>query len=79
MAKIVYEDALVTEYDDGREEVRFTDEEWAVMMRDPAFGYVFPCGHRRPENSDGTCWECEALMSAAEPFDIEAFHERHGH
>ena len=34
--RIVYEDALITEYDDGTEEVRFTDDEWAVMAANPA-------------------------------------------
>ena len=47
MAHIVYEDELITEYSDGREEVRFTDEEWAVMMADPvAWGYACERGHR---------------------------------
>lgn len=62
---IRYEDPLITEYADGTEEVRFTDAEWAVMMRDPAFGYVRRCGH--PTNANqygeyGDCPICESLM-----------------
>ncbi len=78
MAHIVYEDPLVTEYSDGTEEVRFTEEEYAAMAADPVrFGYAFPCGHRRPENTDGTCWECEAI---GERDDWMAeFHQRRGH
>lgn len=65
MSHVTYEDAMVTEYSDGREEVRFTDAEWAQMMSDPAFGYVRSCGHRyaldtygQPSGSD--CMACEA-------------------
>jgi hypothetical protein len=45
LSYITYEDDLVTEYSDGREEVRFTEAEWAAMRSDPAFGYVRRCGH----------------------------------
>lgn len=41
MAQVVYEDEFVTEYNDGTEEVRFSDDEWAVMAADPArFGFA---------------------------------------
>lgn len=42
--RIVYEDELVTEYDDGTEEVRFTPAEYEAMAADPAtFGLA--CRH----------------------------------
>lgn len=44
-ARVVYEDEFITERADGTEEVRFSDREWEVMSRDPAFGYVHRCGH----------------------------------
>lgn len=70
MTRIVYEDEFITEYDDGTEEVRFTDAEWEQMLTDPRFGYVFSCGHRIPVDThgqpggDGTCWICEAEHEA---------------
>lgn len=68
MARVTYQDEFITEYDDGTEEVRFTAEEWAVMLSDPKFGYVCHMGHRLPANhhlGDGTCWECEGEAEAA--------------
>ena len=35
-ARIVYQDTTVTEYDDGTEEVRFTQAEWEHMAAHPA-------------------------------------------
>jgi len=55
---ITYQDDLVTERSDGSEEVRFTDAEWAVMMKDPAFGYVRPCGHPTNANQFGEMGDC---------------------
>ena len=44
--KIVYEDRYVTEYDDGTEEVRFSDAEARAMAQDPVyFGYSCRAGH----------------------------------
>lgn len=66
---VVYEDELVTEYRDGTEEVRFTDAEWAVMMEDPAYGYVCVRGHRidRPGSWDAAegCMNCFNEREAA--------------
>ena len=47
MTYITYQDAQVTEYSDGTEEVRFTDEEWAIMLADPKYGYVCRAGKHR--------------------------------
>ena len=64
MARIVYMDQFVTEYDDGTEEVRFTADEWEVMLTDPAFGYVCHNGHRLSDSDrsyiamEGICPSC---------------------
>lgn len=61
MSRIVYEDAYVTEYDNGDEQCRFTDREWEVMLSDPAFGYVCHNGHRLSDADHryGACLSCE--------------------
>lgn len=63
MARTVYEDARVTEYDDGTEEVRFSQDEERIMARNPRyFGYVLACGHpRSAAMGDGCCGACEGL------------------
>lgn len=64
MARIVYEDEGITEYDDGTETVRFSEAEWEVMLNDPAFGYVCRNGHRLSESdnrfivAEGICPHC---------------------
>lgn len=64
MARIVYQDEGITEYDDGTEEVTFTEAEWEVMLNDPAFGYVCHNGHRLNDAdrrfivSEGICPTC---------------------
>lgn len=64
MARVVYEDEFVTEYDDGTEDVRFTDAEWEVMLNDPRFGYVCQNGHRLSDSDrrfisvEGICPWC---------------------
>jgi hypothetical protein len=65
MTYAYYEDDLVTEYSDGTEEVRFTNEELEAMAADPVrFGLVRRCGHAfsfaygSPVDSD--CMICEA-------------------
>jgi hypothetical protein len=58
MAYKTFEDDLVTEYSDGREEVRFTESEWSVMMTDPSFGYVRSCGHPTNANQYGEYGDC---------------------
>jgi hypothetical protein len=65
LSYITYEDDLVTEYSDGREEVRFTEAEWAAMRADPVrFGLARPCGHPLSYDADGQpissdCLVCE--------------------
>lgn len=45
--QVVYHDEFITEYDDGTEEVRFSDDEYKAMMQDPVyFGYACLNGHR---------------------------------
>lgn len=72
MRRIVYEDATITEYADGREEVRFTADEWERMLADPAFGYVCRLGHRLSDADHryGACLTCEHL--AEYEYDPEA-------
>lgn len=66
MARIVYQDTFITEYDDGTEDVRFTDDEWERMLSDPAYGYVCEHGHRLNGTDhqyivvQGICPHCEA-------------------
>jgi len=63
-ARIIHESKFVTEYDDGTEEVRFSEEEWDIMLKDPRFGYILGCGHPATASlSDGSCSICEGLMS----------------
>lgn len=72
-AAVVFEDARVTEYADGTEAVRFTEEEWAIMLADPAFGYVCRSGRHRVDSPafqewairEGGCMTCSAEMEAA--------------
>lgn len=62
MAHAIYEDALYTAYDDGTEEVRFTDAEWAMMLDDPAtFGLCCENGHWGDHTwrEQGICIRCE--------------------
>jgi hypothetical protein len=67
--RIVYEDATITEYDDGTTDVRFTDREWEIMLNDPKFGYVCggPSKHRMTEGDRryGGCLSCESEAEAA--------------
>lgn len=63
--RVVYQDQFITEYNDGTEEVRFTDTEWEVMLTDPAFGYICNFGHRLTKSDhhyivvQGICPHCE--------------------
>ena len=72
MARIVYEEinengSGIREFDDGTEEVFFSEEEWEVMMSDPAFGYVCRAGHAMSESDHhfGSCLTCEAMAEEA--------------
>lgn len=64
MAEKVYEDDLITEYSDGSTDVRFTGDEWEMMLNDPAFGYVCANGHRLSDSDrqfiaiEGICPNC---------------------
>lgn len=76
MARVTYQDATITEYDDGTEEVRFTDAEWERMLADPAFGYVCHNGHRLNDSDhrfmqvEGMCPSCFADAEAWGEDDI---------
>lgn len=64
MPNVTYQDAGLTEYDDGTSEAHFTDAEWAVMMEDPArFGYTCKAGHgwSDAEREHDHCVECESF------------------
>lgn len=73
MARKVYEDERVTEYDDGTEEVRFSEDEWKVMERNPRyFGLVQQCGHALgAAMGDGCCGTCEGLMDEMQYCETE--------
>lgn len=65
MARIVYQDSRVTEYADGTEEVRFSDDENAIMERNPRyFELCLPCGHSRSYYN--ACEGCNACLTLAE-------------
>lgn len=69
--RIVYESRLVTEYEDGTEDVRFTDDEYAAMaLRPRFFGLVLQCGHALGlyNAAEG----CNACLSIAEAYDEES-------
>lgn len=62
---------MITEYDDGTEEVRFSDAEWGEMMRDPVyFGYSCPQGHRLREDDSFVLAEgCPTCFAFHESLD----------
>lgn len=70
--QVVYHDEFITEYDDGTEEVRFSDDEYKAMMQDPVyFGYACLNGHRIREDdpfvmAEG-CPYCFGASEAGEP------------
>lgn len=66
MSTIVYQDERVTEYRDGTEEVRFSEDEHEFMAANPRyFGLCLPCGHARSAAmGDGGCNVCEGLFDA---------------
>ena len=72
-ARITYQDSRVTEYEDGTEEVHFSDNEYNVMARSPRyFGLCLPCGHSNSHYDP--CEGCNACFCLAEtdPEDREA-------
>lgn len=74
MSRIIYQDDLITEFDDGTEEVRFTDAEWAMMMEDPVrFGYACPSGHAwsDSEREHDHCHTCVAAQEADHDDEID--------
>lgn len=76
---VVFESDTYRQYGDGREEVFFTAEEWEVMVKDPAFGYVRRCGHRttfqeRQRGIFGDCLECEFAGDIAEQAEYYRTH-----
>ena len=72
MATPVFESALVTEYDDGTEEVRFTEDEWKIMNASPRyFGLVLQCGHALSfYNAAEGCNACFAIGEAGDEADL---------
>ena len=59
--RIVHEEPGYRMYEDGSEEVSFTDEEWAEMLSDPKYGYVCNSGRHRLTDADrreGGCMAC---------------------
>jgi hypothetical protein len=71
---VVYQDERVTEYADGTEEVRFSDDEYKIMARSPRyFGLVLQCGHAlSAAMGDGGCGTCESLFDAMQYAETEA-------
>lgn len=73
MARIVHEEindagSGIREFDDGTEEVLFSEAEWAQMLEDPKFGYVCQGGRHRMTDADhryGGCMACEYEAEAA--------------
>ena len=67
MAKVVYEQinedgSGIREWDDGEEEVFFSEAEWEVMMDDPKYGYICAARLHRMTDADhryGGCLACE--------------------
>ena len=74
MARVVFDSPLVTEYDDGTEEVRFTEDEWKVMSDSPRyFGLVLQCGHALSfANEAEGCLACFAIAEDSQYGDEEA-------
>ena len=74
MARVTYQDDSITEYDDGTEEVRFTDAEWEAMLADSRFGYVCRLGHRQgdADHRYGACLTCEHMAEYEYDPDDEA-------
>lgn len=72
--RVVYQDDQVTEYDDGTEEVRFTDDEHDVMARSPRyFGLCLPCGHdNKFFNAAEGCSACLDISEAGEDYELAA-------
>lgn len=71
MSKIVYQDARVTEYADGTEEVSFSEDEHAFMAANPRyFELVLRCGHSR--SFYNYCEGCNACLDIMESADPEA-------
>ena len=71
--RITFQDETITEYEDGTEEVRFSDAEWAEMEKRPRyFGLCLPCGHALSAAwGDGTCGTCEGLMDELQHCETE--------
>jgi hypothetical protein len=66
---IRYQDATITEYADGTEEVRFSNAEWEIMRKDPAFGYVRHCGHPTNANQFGEFGDCPICEAGYADYD----------
>ncbi len=73
MAQILYEDDTLRVWNDGTEEAFFTDEQWAEMLSDPAYGYICQAGKHRIDGGERNwspaegCMSCFAESEAWEP------------
>ena len=77
--RVTYEDEFVTEYENGTEEVRFSDAEWNTMHQDPvAFELSCRNGHRLNRNwtyyyNTGDCLTCVNDYEMIDPDDEDSF------
>ncbi len=74
-AHVVYEDDLYTMYDDGTEQVRFTEAEADAMAADPLYFGLVACRRLHPLSallSDGSCGMCEYEGEVAYYAELEA-------
>jgi hypothetical protein len=66
MSYIAYEDEGLRVWSDGREEAFFTDEEWAIMLSDPAFGYICSRGLHRIDGGERNWSPAEGCLPCFE-------------
>lgn len=66
--RIVYADESYEMNEAGEERVGFTAEEWAIMMRDPSFGYVCRNGHVMDQTFAAYEGGCRTCFNLAEDY-----------
>jgi hypothetical protein len=72
--RIVYADESYQMNEAGEERVGFTSDEWAIMMKDPRFGYVCRQGHLMDQTFaayEGGCRTCFNLAEDDYDYDEE--------
>jgi len=82
MARITYEEINDAgsghrEYDDGTDEVVFSEDEWAEMLQDPKFGYVCQSRRHRLSSADHRAGGCLSCESEAEDYYYDFLDEQH--